>query len=281
MSKNVYDLNGKGLNCVILNGKDTYSVWAFTMKEHLKTIGVSSVVEDKKEGEMAESKSELITDERKQQAKSMLLSVISPDEIAKITHCVGASEIWEYFRLAYGAKTSNIKLELMNELSITKFHSAREVVDGLNKVLVTRGKLRQLDVIIDDITILDIILKALSTNFSNFLANWKMLDSDQQTLDRLISKLNEKAREVEESELSTVAMKATTFNQARGNARFIGVKRNFAPKWQPRPDYQHLNSNNSRGTQQQNYALSDRKQCVPQLFFFFAPKEEELSSTKE
>lgn len=70
----------------------------------------------------------------------MLLSVIAQEEIAKITHCKSAHEIWKYFEEAYGAKTSNVKLELMNEFSSTKFNDIAEVRYGLNKLLAIRGK---------------------------------------------------------------------------------------------------------------------------------------------
>lgn len=59
--------------------------------------------------------------QKAQQAFSMLLSSISGDEIAKATHCTTAKSIWNHFKQTYGSKSSNLKLELMNELSSITF----------------------------------------------------------------------------------------------------------------------------------------------------------------
>lgn len=65
--------------------------------------------------------------------------------------------------------------------------------------------MRNLDVTIDDVTILDIILKALPNSFSN----WKTIDNDQQTLERLLKKLGEKAKEIaDDEETGLLVMKA-------------------------------------------------------------------------
>lgn len=150
------------------------------MYEHLKTMNLEKYVSND-EGSVTEDdvpKQKIIdnlsTDEvqKAQQAFSMLLSSISGEEIAKATHCTTAKSIWDHFKQTYGSKSSNLKLELMNELSSTTFKTAKEVPDGLNKILATRGKLRNLNVEIDDITILDLVIKGLPKSFSNFLSNW-------------------------------------------------------------------------------------------------------------
>lgn len=53
-----------------------------------------------------------------------------------------------------------------------------------------------MNVSVDDVTVVDIIIKALPIGFRNFMSGWNMLDSDQQTLDELVTKLSEKANEV-------------------------------------------------------------------------------------
>lgn len=215
---------GSKLSCPTLKGKDNYHVWAFTIFEHLKTINLEGFLTIKGNVEEEENKGRVDDVEKSQQVKSFLISTMIDDEISKIMHCNTASQIWSYFKQMYDSKSSNVKLELMNELSNMKFASAKEVVDGLNKILAIRGKLANLKVTIDDVTIIDVIIKALPSSFKMFLANWKMIDCESQTLDRLMIKLNEKAKEVEEDELvEQLAFKAVVNpRDGRGINRIVG-----------------------------------------------------------
>lgn len=82
----------------------TYNKWAFTMKEHLASCNMLDLVIKKAGEEIEEGKIDINPLQKAQQVKSMLLSVISPNEIAKVTHCKTAPEIWKYFKQAYGSK---------------------------------------------------------------------------------------------------------------------------------------------------------------------------------
>lgn len=60
-TKRFTDSAGKTFAAVVLNGKANYNVWAFTMKEHLKTAGLFDLVSDFKE-EKEETKAKVQQD---------------------------------------------------------------------------------------------------------------------------------------------------------------------------------------------------------------------------
>ena len=87
--RNFSDSNGRTYSCVLLNGKNSYKIWAFTMEQHLATLKLLDVIKDAND----DAKQEDDWMAREQQTKSILLSVMEPDEVAKIIHCSTAKEI--------------------------------------------------------------------------------------------------------------------------------------------------------------------------------------------
>lgn len=98
---------------------------------HLTTAGLVKIVVEgeEKNGE----------EEKRQEAKLILLSVISLEEIEKIMHCTSAHQIWAHFTNTCGQKTSNLKLELMDKLDSSKASSARGVATTINKITALQG----------------------------------------------------------------------------------------------------------------------------------------------
>lgn len=212
------DGNGKSFRCPILEGKDNYDVWASTMKAHHETIEAYDIVFPQTEIKSlfalsapgvgaaagadgsAASPTQTNTAQKDREAKSALCSTLSENETRRIMHCQTARKIWACLENAYGMKTSNAKLELMTELWSFKCKSAREVPLVANKILGIKGKLSALGITVDDALVISSIIRALPESLRGFLDYWRFLDADQQSLDRFINKLNEKAKAISESE---------------------------------------------------------------------------------
>lgn len=151
--KQISDKNGKTFSqsVSILKDKENYATWAFSMKCQLKSVGLYAVIVD---DQRAQSD---LDDKRKSDGAedlSLLLSCISELEISKIHHCSTANQVWSFFETAYGQKTTNIKLELLNELNKIKIASAGRVSSAISNAMTIKGKLDELEVKVDDNMIL-------------------------------------------------------------------------------------------------------------------------------
>lgn len=226
--KSFTDHNGKSYSCVVLAGKDTYQAWSFTLKEHLTTAGLIKFVTGQTDpiiaGEDAKSNTEALLKQEQyaQEAKSILLSTMKDDEVVKIIHCKTAREMWLHFERAYGQKTSNAKLELLTTLNSFKCTSASDVILTTNKILAIRGKLTDHQVELDDLMVISSIIRSLPNSFSTFLESWNMFDAEDQTLDKFVAKLLERAKSIEESESresAFVALRDQNSFRGRGSNR--------------------------------------------------------------
>lgn len=165
-----FNINGSHFTCVPLNGKTTYQAWAYTIREHLITVGLFKYVNGP---EAAPDTSVATTvepvaldnaagshgaDEKptsppakatksgeldgafklRQEAKSILLSTMRQPEVDKILHCTTAAEIWTHFENSYGLKTSNAKLELLKELNSFSCKKASEVAAMTNRIMAIK-----------------------------------------------------------------------------------------------------------------------------------------------
>jgi hypothetical protein len=91
-----------------------------------------------------------------------------------------------------------------------------------DKILAIKGKLSDHHVLLEDMMVISTIMKALPREFSAFLESWSMFDVDQQTLDRFLSKLLERARlltQKEDSDLSLLARVETFGLQSQQKPR--------------------------------------------------------------
>lgn len=172
--KSFSDNNGRHYACVLLDGKETYPAWAFTLREHLTTAGLLEFVINEptasEEKGMTKATDEQLVDARKaQEAKSIILSTIKQGEVVKILHCKTTYEMWTHFARAYGLKTSNAKVELSNELQSFRCASAADVPMAVNKILAIRGKLTEFKLKLDDAVIMSSIMASLPETFSTFL----------------------------------------------------------------------------------------------------------------
>lgn len=222
--KNFTDSTGKTYTCTLLSGKDNYEVWAYTMRNHFKTAGLEKYLTESKDCDGSEA----------QVAKSFLLSTLSEKATEEIIHCETPAEIWKYFDSAYGKKTSNLKLELINDLNSIRCDSAVDVPKAVTKVLTIRGKLNTLGVKLDDAVVIGAVIAFLPDTFQNFLDSWSMLDNEAQTLDKFLEKLSERSKKMVENE-EQQAMVAT-----RQKAYNPGSKERFA-----KPDFKAGSDNNN------------------------------------
>lgn len=200
------DHSGKSYSCVVLDGRDSYPAWSFTVKEHLTTAGLIEHVVGEPSlpamGEYPKASEDIKIRhlQREQEAKSILLSTMKENKIVKIVHCKSAHEMWAHFERAYGLKTANAKLELMSDLNNFKCSSAAEVTLTTNKILAIKGKLVEHDVVLDDMMVIASIIRSLPPSFSAFLDHWHMIDVTDQSLDKFVTKLLERAKVIEERE---------------------------------------------------------------------------------
>jgi len=114
---------------------------------------------------------------REQQTKSIRSSVMAPDEVARINHCSTAKEIWEYIKDSYGSETSNLKLELINEITQAKFENLEGVADGINAMRTERMRLQNIGRNLNYTVIMSVIIKALPEELEDFTMSFKMLNS--------------------------------------------------------------------------------------------------------
>jgi hypothetical protein len=238
---------GKSFTTITLTGKESYPVWSYTMREHLTTAGLLEAVTTSKPklakiDEQEETKLAGLEASKVQEAKSLLLSTLAASEIEKILHCQTAQEIWQHFELAYGAKSSNKKLELMSEMNSLKCASAKEVAAAVNKAMTIRGKLEALGVKIDETMLISVLMNAIPSKlYSVFLETWSMLDVEQQTLARFISKLLDKTKQLVEVEDTESAMMALRVQNSRGRGRG-GRGRSGGHHLNNRPNYSNKQS---------------------------------------
>lgn len=153
----------------------------------------------------------ILTDETKDsdqslQAKSIILSTLSEGIIGSVLSCKTAREIWVHLRISLGTKSSNEKRELWAEISSLKATSAKEVPDVKNKLLTCKGRLKTLNIDIDEQHAISALIRSLPSEFKPFTDTWEMFDTDQQTLTRFIEKLRERAKTLVEMEPTTVMM---------------------------------------------------------------------------
>jgi len=262
MLKTFGDSKGSSYSSVILNGKANYNVWAFTMKEHLTTAELYQFITHVKIEDTERGKA--------QAAKSMLISTISPGEMEKIIHCTSAKEIWDHFVSAYGAKTANVKLELMSELNKIKCSTAEEVTDAVNKILTIKGKLQGHGVNMDDTMVISALINALpEESYSTFLQTWSMFDLEYQTLSKFVSKLLERTKaltEIEETAKAFRAIQVSSHGQGRQNGqddRFVRGNRsqNRAGNYRPIPNGQQPSMEAQRQPQAAAPRGSEAKIC--------------------
>lgn len=224
--KSFSDQSGKAYACVVLNGKSNYTAWAFTIREHLVTAGLFRFVESPVnlvEPVAIAGDTEVIRDPA-QEAKSIILSTLSASEIDKIVHCRTAHEIWAHLENSYGRKTSNAKLELLNELNSFTCKNAAEVQIVTYKILAIKGKLTSFNIDLDEMMVMNAIMRALPPKFSTFLENWSMLDVEQQNLEKFVAKLLERAKAMldKEEEEAFVVREYNPPGRGRGSYRGRG-----------------------------------------------------------
>ena len=117
---------------------------------------------------------------REQQTKSIRSSVMAPDDVARINHCSTAKEIWEIIEDFYGSETSNLKLELINEITQAKFENLEGVADGINAMRTERTERMRLQNIgwnLNYTVIMSVIVKALPEELEDFTMSFRMLNS--------------------------------------------------------------------------------------------------------
>lgn len=189
----VFENKGKSFACVILNGKEDYQAWSFTMRQHLTTAGLVDLISPKAKTESTNDN--ISNQENQNEAKSILLSVLAPGEISKIIHCNSAHEIWNHFESTYGKESSNKKLDLMNEMNSLKCPTVKEVADTINKLIQIQGKLRNENVVLDDQMVISTIIRILpKPAYDTFVESWLMLDVECQTLNKFVEKALDKTK---------------------------------------------------------------------------------------
>lgn len=149
----------------LLNGKDNYQVWAYTIRNHFLSNGLDRYVfrevgesscqeagdENKDESKIKQEIDQKSDKDKAQEAKSLLISSIRESELINILHCEDAFQIWPHFERAYGKKTSNLKLELLNDMNSLTCEQASQVTDLINKAMTLKGRLIALGIGIDDL----------------------------------------------------------------------------------------------------------------------------------
>lgn len=158
-----------------------------------------------------------------QQTLALLGSALSEDNMALVVGCSSAYEAWQRLELIYENKTTFEKQDLLGKIHSYKIDRLADIGRSLMEIQTTSSKLKLLGEIVSDDALMSIIMKALPTQFENFIVAFKLLSPEQRTLNHLISNVVAHAKTMNQDpeSIALVASAKSTCNYCKKPGHWV------------------------------------------------------------
>lgn len=189
----------------ILDGSN-YAIWKWQMLSILKAKGLNGVINA--------AKLESADLPKDSQAHALIASSLNRSNKMKVINCQTAKDIWTRIESIYENKTSFEKQTLLGKLHNYKIRSTHELSTAISDIQNIAAKLELLNEKISDDMIMSIILKALPSNYNQFIISWKLIGEKDRTLNNLISNIMSMAED------ESISEDKALIARGKGNRKF-------------------------------------------------------------
>lgn len=183
--------------------EDNYVTWKWQLVNILKAKKLYSAVTD-----------EDCNDSSSRQALGLIGSALSRENMALV---VGIFEAWIRLEIVFENKTTFETRELLGKLHSYKIDKFTDVAKSLMDIQTTATKLKLLGEPVSDKSLIGIIMRALPSEYQNFLVAFKLLSPGERTLNHLISNVIAHSKEFDRNDSESIALVANSTSSVRNN----------------------------------------------------------------
>lgn len=149
--------------------------------------------------------------------KSLIISALDNKHAKIVLRFKSSKEMWEKLCATHEQRSSANRIALQSEFFELRMKNDESVADYIARAEYVQGKLLDIDVKIDDETLIGKVISGLPRRYMNFVTTWGNLDPKNHTIIELHARLT--AEETMHNSYRTKQVENAMFSDGRGRGR--------------------------------------------------------------